>query len=86
MARVMDDVDTARIRWRCRRGLKELDVLMERFAEDCLPRLSPPLIPVLERLLDEADSDLLEWIIGRTTPHAREYIPLIELLRSVNLL
>ena len=78
----MDGVDTARIRWRCRRGLKELDVLMERFTEDCLPRLSPPLIPVLERLLDEADSDLLGWIIGRDPPSSPEYLLLIEMFRA----
>ena len=79
----MEGGDTARIRWRCRRGLKELDVLMERFTQDCLPRLSHGLIPVLERLLDESDSDLLEWIIGRTAPHSPEYIPLIEMLRCL---
>ena len=70
-----------KLQWHCRRGLKELDVLMERFTEDCLPRLSPPLIPVLERLLDEADSDLLGWIIGRDPPSSPEYLPLIEMLR-----
>ena len=77
----MDGGDTARIRWRCRRGIKELDVLMERFTQDSLPRLPPGLFPVLERLLNESDNDLLEWIIGRTTLHTPEYMPLIEMLR-----
>jgi antitoxin CptB len=79
----LNEVDTARVRWRCRRGIKELDVLMEQFIADCLPRLPPGQVQVLERLLEETDADLLDWIIGRNLPGAPEYLPLIEMLRDL---
>ena len=80
----MSGDDAARLRWRCRRGIKELDVLMERFVQDCLPRLPPGLVPALERLLDEPDNDLLDWIIGRRPPGTPEYLPLLVMLRGLH--
>lgn len=80
----MGAVDTARIRWRCRRGLKELDVLMERLVAERLQQLSPELTRALNRLLDETDLDLLDWIIGRSPPRSPEYLPLLEILRGLN--
>jgi antitoxin CptB len=75
--------DTARIRWRCRRGVKELDVLMERFAARCLPRLSPPQAEILARLLEEADPDILDWILERRAPADPAYGPLLTQLRGL---
>ncbi len=80
----MNGVDAARVRWRCRRGIKELDVLLERFADDCLPRLSPGQLAVLEWLLEETDADLLDWIIGRHLPTVPEYLPLLDMLRGLH--
>ncbi|OGT79567.1 MAG: hypothetical protein A3H91_15540 [Gammaproteobacteria bacterium RIFCSPLOWO2_02_FULL_61_13] len=79
----MSGSDTARLRWRCRRGIKELDVLMERFTQDDLPRLSPEQITALDRLLDEPDNDLLDWVIGRSLPPSPAYLPLIKMLRGL---
>jgi len=56
-----------RARWRCRRGMKELDVLLERFVRRALDRLDAEEIEALERLLDQPDQDILEWI---TSPEA----------------
>ncbi len=54
-----------RLRWRCRRGLLELDVWLERFASAQLPRLTEQQCELLEKLLKEADADLLAWLQGR---------------------
>ncbi|MDE0457173.1 MAG: succinate dehydrogenase assembly factor 2 [Chromatiales bacterium] len=51
-----------RARWRCRRGMKELDVLLERFVRRALDRLDAEEMEALERLLDQPDQDILEWI------------------------
>ena len=51
-----------RARWRCRRGMKELDVLLERFVRRALDRLDAQELEALERLLDQPDQDILEWI------------------------
>lgn len=54
-----------RLRWRCRRGLLELDLWLERFAQNGMNRLSAEDSVLLESLLEEADADLLAWLEGR---------------------
>ena len=54
-----------RLRWRCRRGLLELDLWLGRFAGSQLNRLSPTECDELETLLEEADADILAWLEGR---------------------
>lgn len=63
-----------RLRWRCRRGLLELDLWLQRFADAGLGRLSDEECAAFEALLQEADADLLAWLDGRETApgnHAR---------------
>ena len=58
-----DNAETLRrLRWRCRRGLLELDVWLERFASAQLHRLTAGQCELLEELLREADADLLAWL------------------------
>lgn len=54
-----------RLRWRCRRGLLELDVWLDRFANTQLPQLNAAQCGQLEQLLQEADADLLAWLQGQ---------------------
>ena len=70
----------ARLRWRCRRGIKELDILLERIAQRHLPLLSETELQSLERLLDEDDPDLLDWLTGRSQPADAELRELVSRL------
>jgi len=54
------------LRWRCRRGKKELDVLLGRFLDRRLIGLSPTQRAAFERLLALEDEDLLDLIFGRS--------------------
>lgn len=54
-----------RLRWRCRRGLLELDLWLARFADAGLASLSDDECGEFEALLNEADADLLAWLEGR---------------------
>ena len=55
------------LRWRCRRGKKELDVLLGRFLNQNLASLSPAQRAAFEHLLALEDEDLLDLILGRST-------------------
>lgn len=67
------DESPRRLRWRCRRGLLELDVWLEKFAESRLATLTEPQCALLESLLQEADADLLAWLQGKLpVPEAYE--------------
>ncbi|HCO43330.1 MAG TPA: succinate dehydrogenase assembly factor 2 [Gammaproteobacteria bacterium] len=56
------------LRWRCRRGKKELDVLLARFLERHLAGLDAAQRAAFERLLALEDEDLLDRVLGRVGP------------------
>lgn len=56
------------LRWRCRRGMKELDLLLGRWLERRWPQASPEARAAFERLLDEQDPEIAAWLLGRRYP------------------
>lgn len=72
----------ARLRWRCRRGLRELDLLLAPFAERQLPVLAPDELDALDRLLSSADQDLQSWLLGRERPTDDTLAKLVEGIRE----
>ena len=76
--------DTDRLRWRCRRGTREMDLLLLRFLEQGYPRLSAGEQSLFGALLDEADPDLYAWITGQAEPANSDYLSLIEKITGMN--
>ena len=74
--------ELARLRWRCRRGTREMDLLLESFLDQCYPDLSTDQQQAFARLLDESDLDILGWVTGKKQPPDRAYLDLIEILRN----
>lgn len=70
-----------RLRWRCRRGLLELDVWLARYAETGLEKLTSEEVGLLEALLEESDMTLLDWLAGRQAPPTI-YSKLVESIRA----
>jgi antitoxin CptB len=56
------------LRWRCRRGMKELDVLLERFAQQLLPQASATECQVFAELLALPDPVLAGYLLGGAVP------------------
>ena len=62
----IDAAALSKLRWRCRRGLLENDLLIERlFARGSV---TPAAAAGLEALMPLADNDLLDLFLGRTKP------------------
>ncbi|MGI8739596.1 MAG: succinate dehydrogenase assembly factor 2 [Gammaproteobacteria bacterium] len=59
------DSQYARLRWRCRRGTRELDLLLSGFMEGGYFSLEERQSVVFERLLDYPDDVLLDLLMGR---------------------
>ena len=74
-----------RIRWRCRRGLLELDLVLAAFLRDGLAQLSAADLQAFARLLEAADNDLWDWVSGRSEPADAELGALVGRLRSVRI-
>jgi antitoxin CptB len=47
------------------RGMREMDLIMGRFAEERLAAMSDQDLDVFEALIEVPDRDLLAWITGR---------------------
>ena len=54
----------ARLKWACRRGMLELDVLLLPFVEEAFGDLTYEKQVVFERLLTSDVPDLFAWIMG----------------------
>ena len=70
----------ARIRWACRRGMLELDVLFMPFVEEAFDSLSVQQQAVLQRLLEADDPDLFAWFMGHKEcpdPELKQMVQLI---------
>ena len=77
----MAEID--RIRWRCRRGLLELDLVLESFLREELSGLSPDELAAFARLLEASDNDLWDWVSARSEPSDPTMTGLVQRLRSV---
>lgn len=76
--------ESSRLLWRCRRGIKEMDLLLETFVQRDYPALNRDEQQVFERFLDESDLDILAWITGRSEPTDPAYEQIIHRLQRIN--
>ena len=60
--------EKSRIRWMCRRGMKELDVLLERFMGAEYDDLDAREHAALVELVEMEDPDLYMLVMGRAEP------------------
>jgi antitoxin CptB len=71
--------------FRCwHRGMRELDLIMGRFAETTLDCLTSDELSELERLVELPDQDLLTWLIGEAEVPPEYDTPLFRKLRAFN--
>ncbi len=72
-----------RLRWRCRRGMRELDQLFERYLDHAWRQASDAERAVFLRLLEVEDDKLWHWFMGHDTPADAELAALVARIRSI---
>jgi antitoxin CptB len=65
-----DEIPIGQLRWRTRRGQRELDVILLRYLETRYPQASTEEKRAFANLLERPDPDILEWLLGRAVPPA----------------
>jgi len=82
----LDEHDVGKLRWRCRRGLLENDLFLERFFARHGQAITARQAVVLEELMQLADNDLLDLLLVRREPWGEldrpEVRQLLQLLRT----
>lgn len=62
------DPQAGRLRWRCRRGMKELDRLLDHYREHDYSRAPPEEQRTFRELLEIQDPLLYAYVLGRALP------------------
>ena len=74
----MTSQDLGRLRWRCRRGLKELDVLLTRYVEEEFVNAPAAHQRAFRELLEASDPLIYAYCLGQEPPPTAELSALIE--------
>lgn len=72
----------SRLRWACRRGMLELDVLLGNFLESGYSQLDDADKLIFIRLLECADPEIFAWLMGKETPADNELARITEIIRK----
>ena len=82
---LLDERSLSKLRWRCRRGLLENDLFIERFFDRFASRLTVGQANALGELMDLADNDLLDLLLRRKEPTGAlarpDIVEVLEMLR-----
>lgn len=74
--------DIARLRWSCRRGMLELDVLLGNFLSEAYSGLEEEDKKRFIMLLNCTDPELFTWLMGRETPVDEDLARITEIIRQ----
>ena len=76
------DSDLRRLRWRFRRGMRELDRILERFVSERYPVLSATERRRFAEILEFPDPDLHAYLLGKADPADAELARLLRTIRE----
>ena len=79
----MAEHDTvSRLRWACRRGMRELDLCLQDYLDNNYAQASVQQQVDFARLLDYPDQDLFDWLMGHTQPADASLLGILEQIRT----
>jgi antitoxin CptB len=72
----------SKIKWRCHRGMLELDIILMDFFNQAFNSLSQEKKAVFELLLKESDPDIYAWVMGFKPVNKEEFIDIVAIIQS----
>lgn len=76
----LDSAHLSRLRWHCRRGMRELDVLLMRYFEEQYSSANAQRQRAFEALLDLQDPEILAFVTGARVPDRTDIADVIQQL------
>lgn len=70
--------------WRCRRGIRELDVLFGRYLADVYPEQTEQQQLNFQRLLEVQDPVIMDWLFGKAEVEDSNLVETIQLLQKLS--
>jgi antitoxin CptB len=75
---------SASLRWRCRRGMRELDMLLERYLRERYPSAPAAEQQAFAALLDLPDPELLTFVMRQQVPADKHWAHVIAKLTQLD--
>ena len=72
---LIDERALSKLKWRCRRGLLENDLFIERFFKRYESSLTERQAEGLRQLMDLSDNDLMDLLLARKEPEGEQATP-----------
>lgn len=73
----------ARLQWACRRGMLELDFILQKFLNEYYSNLSSEDQLLFEKLLSCNDQELYNWLVKKQQPEEIELQKIVEQIRQM---
>jgi len=70
--------ESERVRWRCRRGMLELDLIFSRYFDAHFAAMCPERKEAFQSLLEYPDNDIWDWFNARTQCADAEVSPVVD--------
>lgn len=83
-AAVEREAELGRLRWRCRRGMRELDQLLGGWLDAAGAAAPAARLAGFAALLECEDSDLWDWLSGRSRPPDAALAGLVDEIRATH--
>ena len=77
-------MNKSQLLWRCRRGVRELDVLFGRFLESTYPDLDNHQQVTFHQLLEVQDPVIMDWLFEKYQPEDLAMRDLISILQELS--
>ena len=74
--------EIGRLRWRCRRGTRELDRLLDWWLRERHPHADATAREAFDALLDTADPELWSWMTGQSEPIELRFAGIVDEIRA----
>jgi len=71
-----------RVIWASRRGMLELDLILQPFVEKVYPSLDLKDQELYHQLLEEQDADLFNWFLNRQNPENPNLQRIVQIIRD----
>ncbi|MGN6313552.1 MAG: succinate dehydrogenase assembly factor 2 [Rhodanobacteraceae bacterium] len=73
-----------RLRWRCRRGTRELDALLGGWLDRAGAQAGEQKLAAFDALLDEPDPLIWDWLMGHTRVPRADWQEIVDAIRTRN--
>lgn len=74
------DKELNHLRWQCRRGMRELDLIVEPFFNEDFTNQTEEIQNIFIKFLNESDLMLFRWLLRGEIPDNQDYVKLIDIM------